>query len=138
MKTTLFVNYSEEHLGGGEICEGQENDAWPSHEDVIQRFDVDNITLKNVTPYHEEVLFDLPEPTPVGLFVVVAHYYDGGTFGRTCGYGSIEGVFSTHEEAQARATDIEKGAPSIKGYTPWTGYFAGLERTEVVLAPLLK
>lgn len=136
--TTLFVNYSEEYLGGGEICAGQENDAWPSHEDTIQRFTVDNITLSNVTPYHETVEYDLTTPLPVGLFVVVAHYYDGGTFGRTCGYGSIEGVFATHEEAQARADAIDKGAPSVRGYTPWTGYFAGLERTEVVLAALLK
>lgn len=136
--TTLFVNYSEEYLGGGEICEGQEDSAWPSHEDSLQVFTVENITLTNATPYHEEVEFDLPNPTPVGLFVVVAHYADGGTFGRTCGYGSIEGVYLTHEEAQARADAIVAGAPSIKGYTPWDGYFASLQETEVVLAAILK
>lgn len=138
MKTTLFVNYSETHLGGGEICAGQENDAWPSYEDVFQDFCVENITLKNVGPYHETIEYDLPEPTPVGLFVVVVRYYDGGTFGRTCGYGSIEGVFATHEEAQARAKDLENGGKSIHGYNRWDSYFAGLERTEVVLAAIVK
>lgn len=136
--TTLYVNYEEKYLGGGEQTYPYEEGLYVSHNDVLRSFGVISITLENTSPYHETIDYDLPNPPPNGLFVVVAHYYDGGTFGRTCGYGSIEGVFATHEEAAVRATKIDSGAPSIKGYTPWGGYFAGLERTEVVLVPIVR
>ena len=137
MKTSLFVNYSESHESGGEICAGQENDSWPSYETEYQSYSVDSITLKNVTPYHEEIVHDLPEPQPNGLWVVVARYSDGGTFGSTSGYGSVEGVFNTRAEADARVKEIESGGGSRKGYTPWNGYFSDLEGVEVHLVPLV-
>jgi hypothetical protein len=137
VKTTLFVNYSESHVSGGEICAGQENYSWPSYETEYQSYDVESITLKNVSPYHEEIIHDLPDPKPNGLWVVVARYSDGGTFGSTSGYGSIEGVYDTRKEAQARADELEKGGSSRKGYTPWTGYFSDFEGVEIHLVPLV-
>lgn len=138
MKTTLFVNYHEEFISGGEVCKGQENDSWPNYEDTIQRFVVDNISLERITPYNEQVVVDLPESFPACLFVAVVHYSDGGTFSRTIGYGSIEGVYATYDEAKQRIGDLEfKDAPSIHGYKRWEGYFSRLEDTEVVVANLI-
>jgi len=138
MKNKVFVNYSEWHIGGGEICAGQENDSWPSYEDNIRGFSVDSITLENVTPYHKELAVVLPEKLPVGLWVVVARYYDGGTFGSTSGYGSIEGVFETDVEAQEMEQKIRIGKAPGEGYKPWAGYFSGLEDVEVHLVALVK
>lgn len=134
----VFVNYKEEYVSGGEICEGQENDPWPSHEDTIYDFETVDVTLVNTNPYHETLEIELPSPLPQGLWTVVARYSDGDTFGSSVGHGSIEGVFLTEDEALARAQEIQNGGKSIYGYTRWDGYFAGLEGVDVKLVPLRK
>lgn len=114
-KTLVFVNYREQHLHGGEICKGQENDAWPSFEDSYQSFDLLSITKENVSPYHEQFLLHIPKGTK-GLHVVVVRYRDGGTFSSTSGYGSIQGVFLTAEEARGLAKNIEDGGEDRERY----------------------
>lgn len=134
----VFVNYKERHEGGGEICAGEENDDWPSHETSYYSFETTDVTLVNTTPYHENLEIDLPEPMPMGLWTVVARYSDGDTFGSSSGHGSIEGVFLTEEEAKTRAKEIKDGGKSIRGYSPWTGYFSDLEGVDINLVPLRK
>lgn len=136
MKTTLYVNYVETY-SGGEICEGQENDDWPDHEDAYVDFRVTHIGVVPVTPYHETFEFAFEPPAPAHLFVVVVRYYDGDTFGQTCGYGSVEGVFLTETEAALRVTALKQGSMSVKGYNPWDGYFAGLTDVEAYAVPFL-
>ena len=129
--TELFINYEEGVESGGEICAGQENDAWPSYEDTFKWFSVKDITLKNTNPYHET--FQCEGQVPSHLYVVVVRYYDGNTFGRTCGYGHIEAVLKTKEEAEILEKRIweDNDFISYRGYNPWHGYFSGLEDVEV-------
>lgn len=134
MTTTLYVNYTEKHISGGKaLSEGR----WASRSDAFMEFNVIDITLKRKTAYHETFEMDLSNPLPNGLFVLVARYHDGNTFGRTYGYGSIEGVFTTHEEAQQRAKELESGTvASVHGYLRWKGYFSGLDGFDIEYAPL--
>lgn len=134
----IYVNYKDEYVSGGETVAGQEGEPWPSHEDTIYHFEPTNATLSNVSSYHEDLEVSLTEPLPNALWIVYVRYSTGNTFGRSLGHGSIEGAFVTHDEAKARATEIEKGGPSIKGYTPWDGYFERLESVEITAVPLLR
>lgn len=129
--TTLFVNYKKDYVSGGAICEGQENDPYPQFEDTYYSFSVESITLKNVTPYHEEI--EYAGPIESALWVVVVRYSDGGTFGLSCGYGSIEGVYATQEEAEVRRKELREGGKSITGFNVWDGFFARLQDVEIHL-----
>jgi len=136
-KTLIFVNYKETYLSGGEVCEGQENEAWPSYEDTEQAFDLIGISKENVTPYHQQFLVRIPKSTgqepwaQQGLWVVVVRYSDGGSFSSTNGYGFIEGVFVSKDEAETVAERLRKGGACRDGYNPWEGYFASLIGVEV-------
>lgn len=129
MAKTLYVNYDEWHESGGGICSGDENSSWPSYEPSYNGFSLRAITLENTSPYHEE--FKWEGPVPDSAYVVVVRYYDGDTFSSTHGKGAIEAVVATEEEANQLAVEIRHGKHSRRGYTPWDGYFAGLEDVEV-------
>lgn len=132
----LYVNYEENHVSGGEICEGQESHSYPDREDSYNSFKVVHVTYRNVGPYHEE--FEFEEPVPADLFAVVARYTDGDTFGCTHGYGSIEALVRTPEEARAVSKAIHDGSwNSPRGYRRWTGYFSGLESVDITLVRVL-
>jgi hypothetical protein len=138
VKGRIYLMYSE-YRSGGEVCAGQEGDSWPDYEDAhievtfhylfrnprngvfCDSYEIDPKLLKN-----DE------------LYLAVAYYYDGNTFGRTYGYWSVQGVFATSKEAEEKlAQDISDGESAAakhnyKDYKPWNGYFSGLMHTDVV------
>lgn len=129
----IYVNYESHGSSGGEICAGEENDPRRSYEDTIYDESVTRITKQNVTPYHEE--FDIDWDG--SAFVVAVRYFDGDTFGRSCGHLQIWSVHKTREEAEEMARMINDGKqPNSKKYPMWTGYFAGIESVDVIGMPI--
>jgi len=132
----LYVNYRETRTGG-DICEGQEGDSWPDHEPTYIEYWVTNVTTKNVTPYHEEVEIEC-ERTPLCVFVVIARYQTGDTFGYSTGNGCIAAVTLELDDAQKIVDKINKGTyRSRHGYNPWEGYFEKLESVDYELHQVL-
>lgn len=134
--TPLFLTYSEDRTGG-QVCAGQEGEKWASHEDEHIHVEFNELLLEKPTDsrsYPHEVLG--PEDVKEGdeLYLTIVRYYDGGTFGRTCGYWHVHGVHKTAAEAAELAKTVHaKGSDrrSYDQYCPWIGYFAGLEGVEV-------
>lgn len=128
MKLNLL--YNEYHSGGG-ICEGQENDSWPSYEDTYIDWELTDckITRSKYDRNVEEV--DVPFVVVPGdqVFVVFVRYQTGGTFATTIGAWNIVGVYKDHVEALAIFDSIHDGSyPKQKNiYVPWLGYFERFE-----------
>jgi len=127
---TLYLTY-DESMSGGEICEGQENDPWPSHEDEYIEF---SLTRCNKTSHlaawsKESVEVDFKPEVGSNIWVVVVRYSKGGTFGRTNGAWNIIGIYKNAEEAKKVEASIHDN--SYSGYKCWSGYFEELERVDV-------
>jgi hypothetical protein len=135
-KTQIFINYDERYESGGEVCKGDEDSPYPNYEDTFMNFSVHDITLTNTSPYHEE--FTWAGDVPEFMYVVYVRYYDGDTFGTTCGKGQIVGAYRTSEEADDIAKDINAGKSIEEVYCVWFGYFSDLESVEVVKVPVVK
>lgn len=134
--TELFLTY-EENRSGGQVCAGQEGEEWADHEDEVIEVEFKELVLDEPPrsyPYPHMILG--PEGVKEGdeLYLTIVRYYDGGTFGRTCGYWHVHGVHRTAEEAAKLAKTVRaKGSDqhSYDQYRPWIGYFAGLEDVEI-------
>ncbi len=124
----LYLEYHEGR-SGGEICEGQENDSWPSHEDEEIDFSIVAVRLERGEHWLvEEIKTDFDVKVGDAIHVIVARYYDGDTFGRTCGMWKICEVCKTAEEADAIEEKLRHADNSDGKYSwPWFGYFSGLE-----------
>lgn len=131
---SVYLTYSESRRGG-EICKGEENDEWPSHEDEHVEWYLTGAVLKRPSWCYETIGGDYR----VGdkLHVVVVRYFDGGTFGRTCGLWHIAGVYMDESEAVARKEKIYGNLKQSISYDPkdewepWKSYFAGFEGCDV-------
>lgn len=139
----IYLKYTESHHGG-EICAGQENDDWPSHEDEVITWHPISLTRIHMGGETEQLKFDV---TTDNAYLVVARYFSGGTFGRTCGYWQVVGLTETGEEALALKGKIESeyrkycesGSKPYKGeWQSWYGYFEGLEDVEIHFMPVGK
>lgn len=120
----LYFSYRETK-SGGEICEGEENDSWPNHEDEYIEWHLLKCVLeKPVWPY-EIVRADFKVETGDKIHAVCVRYTGGGSFITTHGNGTIEGVYRTIEEATTVEQSIYKN--TYEGYTPWRGHFESLE-----------
>jgi len=133
---SLYLKYNESR-SGGEICEGQENDSWPSHEDENIDFDPEYLVLaaEDNRPDWVEEIKDIDfEPSKYVnklVYLVIVRYYDGGTFGRTCGYWKIMLCTTKQKEALKLEKSIRDGSYQKGEYLEWNGYFAGLEDVEI-------
>jgi len=132
----LYLVY-DQHESGGEICKGDEDSAWPSHEDA--HIDVRFKALYRNPPTDRffydsfEVSEDIyKEPH---LHMGVIRYADGGTFGRTCGYFHVVGFYKTSTEA---AEAIQKALKAEGTYKPWEGYFASFEDDQIEIMAVLE
>lgn len=133
----MFLLYKEIR-SGGEVCKGQENDAWPNFEDEYVEFLNYGIALSRPAREWgdwEEVSVTSKLPLMAGdtVYTVVARYFDGSTFGRTCGLWEYLGGFTDRQEAENLVKKIkerEKQKADKYAY-PWDGYFAGLEDVEL-------
>lgn len=139
----LYLTFEENRVGG-EICSGQEDESYPSYEDVFIIWtplelttnkpsgrDVETITVDNILNEH---------------YLVVVRYSTGNTFGRTNGAWSIEELSPSLERANQikqyiEATDLKYNNRHIKRklqspdeYRPsmiWSGYFEQLESVDI-------
>lgn len=140
MIRNIYIVY-EESYSGGEICAGQEDDDWPDYEDQNIYLELKYATLKEPskrTPHFDIETID-SELVDSGkankVYAVLVRYYDGGTFGRTCGYHKFEGIFDNRKAAESVAAALKDkyGHRWERSYdgNPWTGYFAGFEGVSV-------
>lgn len=140
----LYLTYAESRTGG-EICAGQENDPWPSHETEFLEVNFSQVLTRSQPVsrffYHsEEVSKEVW--TADRVWMVVVRYTDGGTFGQSSGYWEIQGLFCDEERARAwaRVINLDNQAyihfggrkkSVFPGHQAWKGYFAHLDDVEV-------
>lgn len=133
MKNYIYVSYSE-YSEGGEICEGEENDDWPSYEDTQKHVTLESFSTKQPkTPYVEMVKVPFTPVAGRKYYAVDVRYTDCGTFASTHGYMCIPEIFESRLKAEVAAKKIRQGTymPEQR-YHPWTGYFGGLDSVEVI------
>ena len=140
-KYPIYVYYDTSSHGGG-ICEGDEDSDWPMYETEYTEFRVTDIRLDsgNISCYNRETCEVEWEPK-IGdkVFVLVVRYSDGCTFGQSCGYFHIYGVFRTEEELLSYKIALENYTEETKWsdyHRPWVGYFSSLEGWEIYEATL--
>lgn len=129
---TLYINYSEGR-SGGELCEGEENGPYASHEPIWTTFQINGIytpeTWDNSNWYKEEIQVDFTPNVGMPVYVVIVRYSSGNTFGRVNGCWCIEGVYTSIEEAENIKSKIYDG--TFEEYAPWIGYFEYLEYVDI-------
>lgn len=143
----LYLEY-QERRSGGKVCAGQEDESWPSHEDEIIDFSPVRLRLTRPEKFNiEEINTELELVKGDRVYLIIPRYFDGGTFGRTCGYWNIWKVVKTIEEADKIQAYLEnltekeytlintkkKYNDKDRIYCPWFGYFSGLEQVQVRL-----
>mgnify|MGYP001609198866 CR=1 FL=1 len=136
----IYLTYTESREDG-EIRDPK--DHWSSSEDDLVEFYATGLFTKP-GKWQESILVPfLPqENIDKTIYVVVVRYYDGGTFGRTCGLWKVMGALRSKSEVKLLVDLIKDEtnsrekqqivAPFICGFYPcWLSYFAGLEGVEV-------
>ena len=141
----VYVTY-DEFREGGEICAGQEDDAWPSYEDCNIDMTVKSIHITNPgCLYLDKVKVKSFEEKPAKkplekgqeVYLVVVRYRTGDTFGNTCGAHHFEGIYLSEEEANEVVASVKNS--SYKGdYKRWEGYFEALEDCYVETRELME
>lgn len=130
----LFLHYSS-YSEGGNVCEGEENEEWPSYEDEHVYTNFEDLSRKShgrMCSKSIEVDEELSKAEV--LHLVIVKYRDGGTFKSTSGYWEVMLTTDNLKEAQEMAASINDGTFNKKypkSYAPWEGYFGGLEGVEV-------
>ena len=139
MANQVYLYYDEDR-SGGEVCKGQENDRWASHETEYIEFHTTFLTLKQEGGFLSQPIdvdFDPNEYLGKTVWVVVARYSDGDTFGSTSGHWHIVKVCTDESQVKAAVDDTNLPEPDHntifknKIWKPWWGYFASLEDVEV-------
>lgn len=127
-----FKQYSE----GGEVCQGQENDAYPSREPIYHSYTYDyakrsNTTGKDVWSCGIQTVKVTPEVFSSNkVFLAIVVYQDGGTFVTSHGHHEILGGYATRKEAEDVLALVNEEGIDITGhdgYCQWAGYFNRLE-----------
>ncbi len=137
-KNKLFLYYKETSSGGG-IVAGQENNSFPDHND--EYLEQEYIALYKGTQ-EEEIypceLINTNLKISIGdiVYLVIARYKTGDTFGNSFGHAAVMDVCIDVESAKEVAKTIEESAKAKKGwrawqYPPWGGYFDRLEDVEI-------
>ena len=139
MKQVRFI-YEENGHGGG-ICEGQENESWPSYNDeyleIIPLFLLRGTEpLKNWYAGNDVVEFEGDINISNGWIVYVT-YSNGGTFQITHGYTKAIKAYEKREDAEKMVASIRNGGNGGVGYKPWDkpweGHFSKLENVQMNL-----
>ena len=149
----VWVNWEYTYISGGEICAGQEDDNWPSHETENKNHEVHGVYSEDAEDgrgcgrYNERIDVEFEPVSGAEVFLVVVTYSSGSTFGSSSGNVTVVGCYEEEAQADSIASDIRaddmdadrtyrrSGKRSIlerfTGYKAWTGYFDGLEGVEV-------
>lgn len=120
----MLISYNEAREW---VTEPDPTDKWDAgHDRVVLVLGDVYLERRDDTPWLVEE-FACPHPVLTGdkVWLVVARYYDGGTFGGTSGLWQIVEVAASAKDAQ----DISAGVARRPG--PWKGYFASLEDVEI-------
>jgi len=142
---TLWVVWTESE-SGGDICNGDENESWPSYEDTYIDAHFKGVYVGDCVPGNnawrdKSECVTVPKaafeaiPRSV-VYAVIARYRDGGTFASTSGYVFVGGVFGSYDRAQEKLKELETGG-GYSIYIPWGGYFSSLESIEVMPLPII-
>jgi hypothetical protein len=140
----LYLHTTESSTGG----EPENDEKWCHHSDILKAVSFNSVSRSNNSFWGCAQSFDVTEEVFKAdqVFLVIVRYYDGGTFGRTCGNYNVQGSFLTEKEALDFAESIENGTYQKEAekarkksksnffggpYMPWVGYFSGLEGVEV-------
>lgn len=121
----LYIFYYEYRTGGDKIHPDEE---WSSREDEeieleLERCSFDVSWIDNIQVPEEYRNADY-------LFLVVARYSDGNTFGRTNGHYYFCKAFDNIESAKQYNPNIE--VPKENKWCPWNGYFGSkMARKEI-------
>lgn len=131
----IYLAYSE-HETGGEICAGEENDSFPSREDAYIDFKPLGLYTKMGNSQETiSVEFDPKEAIGKNVYLVIASYSDGDTFGQTHGHWYIVGCYLDEHEAKLRQSQVYNKSQK-SDYYPWNGYFASLETIDIYATTL--
>ena len=125
----LYMNVTERSSGG----EAESDEEWSHHSDVVLDVQFISVYRNKKDGFFPSYSFEVSEEiyNSDKVFLVIPRYFDGGTFGRTCGYWKVEGAFLTETEALEMSRQIETGTYKKGQFLSWNGYFAGLEGVEV-------
>lgn len=126
----LYLTYDERRYGG-EICEGQEDDDWPSHEDENIDWSLRECWVTRHEKHWEQEQVEVDFSANVGstVYVVYVRYGTGGTFGHTNGAWTILGVYGRQDQAEKVKQSVYDD--TYDGYKCWQGYFENLESCEI-------
>jgi hypothetical protein len=146
----VWVNWEYTYCSGGGICEGEEDDAYPSREPEEKDHEVHGVYScdakdgRGWSRYNESIDVGFEPVTGAEVFLVVVTYGTGDTFGHSSGNVSIVGCYEEEAHSDSIAADIrfdddnsrygemKKGRKErFSGYKAWTGYFESLEGVEV-------
>ncbi len=100
----LYLEYTENSYGG-EICAGQENYAYPDHEDAHIDWKPTKLTTKKKQTYNVETI--QVEKELDTYYLVVVRYSSGNTFGSTSGNWYILELSESYERASRLKEYIE-------------------------------
>lgn len=141
----LYFVYQEES-SGGEICEGQEDDDWPSYETTYSTINDLRLHSKTMNHYgnnsrfwsgYDQVPYDGNPLEDKLAYIVYVVYSSGGTFGSSSGNIKAIKAFKNKEDALKIMQDIKNGGDGGLGYKPWEGFFESLERIEMDYLPII-
>lgn len=132
----LWLTYHEEE-SGGEVCEGDEDDAYPSHEDTIITWHLEQCHVEPVKHCYNMKKLEVDFEPIVGSYVCVVYvrYGTGDTFGHTDGAWEIVGAYQNQDEAVSIKKSICDN-PDAK-HCAWTGYFESFESCGIELMEVL-
>lgn len=125
----LYLSY-DENESGGQICRGQENDPWPTYEDLERFFEPKCLYRQHPGDICVETISVTPEMFKAKeLYLLVVRYGSGDTFGSSSGNWRILGLFQTSDQAEKYKKKVLSN--DYDGYKPWEGYFECLEGFEI-------
>lgn len=118
-KNEFYITYSSDS-SGGEIKSGQEYESYPDREDGQISFNILTVAADKGGNRWLETCYTNKDVTPYinkEVYIVVARYYDGDTFGRTYGHWKVVDICFTREEALQLSSLVQKTKePSRWGY----------------------
>ena|SRR3990167_11280094 len=130
VRNCVYLTYNE-YRYGGEICEGQENDPWPGHEDEYIEWNLIGCHKNRVQDQwnQEEVVSDFDAQVGKTVWVVYVRCGTGGTFVHTNGAWVILGVYEHQDQAKKVKVSVQDGTHA--GWKCWEDYFESFESCEV-------
>lgn len=135
----LYLTYTESRSGGQPL---DPDSAWSSRtEEIIEFYPTGLFLKKGAWQEIVDVPFQAKDFLDKTIYVVIARYYDGSSFGRISGLWQVVAATPDSQVAQDIAKNIYQDRDTLLStleqhiclsfYPNWYGYFAGLQEVEV-------